>query len=257
MSPVRAIIAKELRVAFVSPIVYVVAAVFLLSFGILSFALVQIAGTVAIRQMQFQGAAAQLNLNDLVFRPLFAWTGVFLFIILLPILTMRLFAEERKLRTFELLMTSPVGIHEIVVGKFLSVYAIFLGLLALTGTVPLVLSRFSSFDWNPVLTGYLALALLGGLFLACGVFASSLTENQIVSVLLSFGILFVLWLFGVLGANLGDSPIGSTLSYLSFGEHFDRLVRGLVETKDLVYYLSGLVLMLFLAHRVVESQRWK
>jgi len=257
MTGVRAIIAKELRVAFVSPIVYVVAAVFLLSFGILSFVLVQIASSVAIRQMQFQQAAAQLNLNDLVFRPLFAWTGVFLFVILLPILTMRVFAEERKMRTFELLMTSPIGVHEIVVGKFLSVYAIFLGLLGLTGTIPLILGQFSSFDWYPVLTGYLALALLGGLFLAAGVFASSLTENQIVAVLLSFGILFILWLLGVLGVNLGDTPLGAVLSFISFGEHFDRLVRGLVETKDLVYYLSGLIFLLFLAHRVVESQRWK
>ena len=257
MSGVRAIVTKELRAAFVSPTVYVVAAVFLLCFGILSFLFVQIAGQVALRQMQMQGAAAQLNLNDLVFRPLFSWTGFFLFVILLPILTMRLFAEEKKLRTFELLMTSPVGVNEIVVGKFLSVFIIFLGLLLLTGVVPLILSAYSSFDWNPVLTGYLALALTGGLFLATGVFASAMTENQIVAVLVSFGILFLAWLLGVAGMSIGETPIGTALSYMSFGEHFDRLIRGLIETKDLVYYASGLILMLFLAHRVVESQRWK
>jgi ABC-2 type transport system permease protein len=257
MSPVRAIVAKELRMAFVSPMVYVVGAVFLLCFGVLSYLFVQIAGTVAIRQMQLQGAAAQLNLNDLVFRPLFSWSAFILLMILLPILTMRLFAEERKLRTFELLMTSPIGVNEIVVGKFLSVFLIFLGLLVLTGVVPLILSAYSSFDWNPVLTGYLALLLTGAMFLATGAFASALTENQIVAVLVSFGILFSLWLVGVAGSSMGDTPLGNTLSYLSFGEHFDRLIRGLVETKDLVYYLCGLVFMLFLAHRVVESQAWK
>lgn len=257
MTPVQAIFTKELRSAFVSPVVYVVGAVFLLCYGVLSYALVQIAGTLALRQMQFQGGAAQLNLNELVLRPTFYWAGFLLLIVVLPILTMRSFAEERKLRTFELLATSPIGINEIVVGKFLSVYAIFLGLLSLTGIVPLILSLFSSFNWNPVFTGYLGLALLGGLYIATGMLASALTENQIVAVLVSFGLLVSFWLTGIIGANLGDTTIGNALSYLSFSEHFDRLVRGLVDTKDLVYFLSSMALMLFLAHRVTESHRWK
>jgi len=256
MTPVRAIVAKELRSAFVSPIVYVVGAVFLLIFGILSYLAVINAGAQAIRVMQLQGGAAQLNLNDLVFRPTFYSTAIILLLVL-PILTMRLFAEERKLRTFELLLTSPVGINEIVVGKFLAIYGIFLGLLALTGIVPLILSFYSSFDWNPVMTGYLGLALIGALFLATGVVASALTENQIVAAFLSFGFLILFWLLGALGTILGDTALGQVISYLSFIEHFDRMVRGLIDTKDLVYYFTGLVFMLFLAHRVVESQRWQ
>ena len=206
--------------------------------------------------MQIQGAAAQLNLNDLVFRPTF-YSAAIVILLVLPILTMRLFAEERKLRTFELLMTSPIRLNEVVIGKFLGAYLIFLGMLALTGIVPLILSVFSSFDWRPVLTGYLGLALMGALFLATGLFASALTENQIVAAFLSFGLLILVWLLGALGSVLGDNPIGNTISYLSFIEHYDRLVRGLVDTKDLIYYVSGMVLMLFLAHRVVESQRWR
>lgn len=256
MTPVQAIIAKELRSHFVSPVVYVVGAVFLLIFGILSYAAVINAGQQAVRLMQLQGAAAQLNLNDLVFRPTFYSTAIVLLLVL-PLLTMRLFAEERKLRTFELLMTSPIRTNEIVVGKFLGVYLIYLGLLGLTGIVPLVLSLFSSFDWHPVLTGYLGLALLGAVFLATGVLASTLTENQIVAAFLGFGLLILIWLCGALGSILGDTPMGRVISYLSYLEHFDRLVRGLVDTKDLVYYGSNLVLMLFLAHRVVESHRWK
>ena len=256
MSPVHAVIAKELRSFFVSPIVYVVSAVFLLIFGVLSYLAVVNAGNQAIRMMQVQGAAAQLNLNDLVFRPTFYSTAIVLLLVL-PLLTMRLFAEEKKLRTFELLMTSPVGVNEIVVGKFLGAYLVYLGLLALTGVVPLILAAYSSFDWKPVLTGYLALALLGALFLATGLLASALTENQIVAAFLSFGLLICIWLLGGLGSILGDTPLGNAISYLSFIEHYDRLVRGLVDTKDLVYYLSGLLLMLFLTHRVVESQRWK
>ncbi|MFM8550723.1 MAG: ABC transporter permease [Nitrospiraceae bacterium] len=256
MTPVGAIVAKELRAYFVSPIVYVVGSVFLLIFGVLSYLAVVNAGAQAVRLMQIQGAAAQLNLNDLVFRPTFYSIAIILLLIL-PLLTMRLFAEERKLRTFELLMTSPIGINEMVVGKFLGAYAIFLGLLGLSGIVPLILSLYSSFDWNPVLTGYLGLALLGALFIATGVLASTLTENQIVAAFLSFGCLILVWLLGGVGTVLGDSPLGNILSYLSFIEHYDRLVRGLVDTKDLIYYASGLTLMLFLAHRVVDSQRWK
>jgi ABC-2 type transport system permease protein len=256
MTPVGAIVAKELRSYFVSPIVYVVSSVFLLIFGVLSYAYVVLAGSQAVRMMQLQGAAAQLNLNDLVFRPTFGSMAIVLLLVL-PLLTMRLFAEERKLRTFELLMTSPIGINEIVFGKFLGAYVIFLGLLGLTGLVPLVLSMYSSFDWNPILTGYLGLALLGALFVAAGVLASALTENQIVAAFLSFGLLLLVWLLGGLGAILGDTPLGNMFSYLSFFEHFDRLVRGLIDTKDLVYFLCSLVLLLFLAHRVVESQRWK
>jgi ABC-2 type transport system permease protein len=256
MTPVQAIIAKELRGYFVSPIVYVVGAVFLLIFGFLSYLYVVFAGAQAIQLMQMQGGPAQINLNDLVFRNLFA-SMRFVLLIVLPILTMRLFAEERKLRTFEFLMTSPIGINEIVAGKFVSVFLVFLGLLSLTGLVPAVLTLFSDFDWNPVFTGYLAMTLLGALFLAVGLFASALTENQIVAAFVSFGLLLTIWLISGLGALLGDTPAGHVVSYISFMEHYDRLVRGLIDTSDLVYFGSGLVLLLFLTHQVVESARWK
>jgi ABC-2 type transport system permease protein len=175
--------------------------------------------------MQMQGAAAQLNLNDLVFRPTFYSMAIVLLLVV-PILTMRVFAEERKLKTFELLMTSPVGINHIVAGKFTAVLLIYAGMLALTGVVPVVLAMFNSFDWAPVFTG-------------------------------CFGLLLSVWLMGALGSLLGDTPAGNAISYLSFIEHYDRLVRGLVDTKDLVYYACGVLFMLFLTHRVVESQRWK
>jgi len=214
------------------------------------------AGAQAIQLMQMQGGMAQINLNDLVFRNLFS-SMRFVLLIILPILTMRLFAEERKLRTFEFLMTSPIGINEIVAGKFVSVLLIFLGLLGLTGLVPTVLMLFSDFDWNPVLSGYLGMALLGALFLSVGVFASAMTENQIVAAFVSFGILLTIWLISGLGGLLGDTTAGRIISYVSFMEHYDRLVRGLIDTSDLVYFGSGLILMLFLTHRIVESARWK
>ena len=255
MTPVQAIIAKELRSYFVSPVVYAVGTVFLLIVGLLAYLYVVFAGAQAIQLTQMQGSA-QINLNDLVFRNLFASVR-FILLIILPILTMRLFAEERKLRTFEFLLTSPIGITEIVAGKFMSVFLVFLGLLGLTGLMPLMLALFSDFDWYPVLTGYLGLVLLGALFLSVGVLASALTENQIVAAFVSIGLLLVLWLLAGLGTLLGDTVIGQAVSYLSFMEHYDHLVRGLVDTKDLVYFFSALALMLFLSHRVVDSARWK
>jgi ABC-2 type transport system permease protein len=248
MPPVQAIIAKELRSYFVSPIVYVVGGVFLLTFGFLAYLYIVFTGAQAIQLMQMQGGAAQINLNDLVFRNLFA-SMRFVLLLVLPILTMRLLAEERKLRTFEFLMTAPVRISDIIVGKFV--------MLLLTMLVPLTLALFSDFDWYPVMTGYLGLALLGGLFLSVGLFASSITENQIVAAFTSFGLLLMCWLLAGLGSLLGDTSAGHIVSYLSFMEHFDHLVRGLIDTKDLIYYVSGTGLMLFLAHRIVDSSRWR
>jgi ABC-2 type transport system permease protein len=256
MTPVGAIVAKELRSYFVSPVVYVVGAVFLLIVGLLAYLYIVFAGAQAIQLMQMQGGQAQINLNDLVFRNLFASVR-FVLLIILPILTMRLFAEERKLRTFEFLMTSPVGLNEIVAGKFMSVFLIFLGLLGLTGLIPLTLSLFSDFDWYPVMTGYLGLALLGALFLGVGLLASALTENQIVAAFVSFGLLLLLWLLAGLGSLLGDTAPGHVISYISFMEHYDHLVRGLVDTKDLVYFATAIILLLFLSHRVIDSTRWR
>jgi ABC-2 type transport system permease protein len=255
MIPVHTIIAKELRSYCVSPVVYVVGAVFLLIVGLLAYLYIVFAGAQAIQLMQMQGQAL-INLNDLVFRNLFSSVR-FILLIILPILTMRLFAEERKLRTFEFLMTSPIGLNEIVTGKFMSVFIVFLGLLGLTGLIPLVLTLFSDFDWYPVLTGYLGLTLLGALFLSIGLLASALTENQIVAAFVSFGLLLVLWLMSGFGSLLGDTTAGQAVSYVSFMEHYDHLVRGLVDTKDLVYFFSAILLMLFLTHRVVDSARWQ
>ena len=257
MTPAQAIAAKELRSAFSSPIVYVVAAVLFLIFGVLSWALVVNAGVVAIQRLQTQGLGASINLNDLVFRPIFYWMAFYVLPLAMPMLTMRVFAEERKLRTFELLMTSPVRINEIVAGKFAAVLAIYLTMLGLTGIVPLTLSAYNSFDWAPIGTGYLGLALLGALFLATGLFASSLTENQIVAAFVSFGIIFLIWLLGLTASLTGDTTAGNVIAYISYSEHYDRLIRGVIDTRDLVYYVCAIGFMLFLTHRIVESQRWK
>ncbi len=171
---------------------------------------------------------------------------------------MRLFAEEKKLRTFELLMTSPVGLNEIVAGKFMSVFLLFLGLLGLTGLIPLTLPLFSDFDWYPVLTGYLGLALLGALFLSVGVLASALTENQIVAAFVSFGLLLFLWLLGRTRIppwrqrRRASSCHTCRLWNITTTWSADSLTR---RTWSILS--AALILMLFLTHRVIDSTRWK
>jgi ABC-2 type transport system permease protein len=178
-------------------------------------------------------------------------------LLVVPILTMRLFAEEKKLKTMELLVTSPVTITDIVVGKFVAVLTVFAGMLALSAVAPVALAPFAEFRWPPILTAYLGVLLMGGLFLSAGLLGSSLTENQIIAVILSFGALLLFWLFGWAGQVFAGTALGKVLSYLSPLDHFEQLVKGLVETKDLVYFVAGIVFTLFLTHRVIESQRWR
>lgn len=256
MNPVQTIVAKELRSYFVSPVVYVIGAIFLAMVGLLAYSTVASASNQALRLMQIQNTYAQLNLNELLFRPLFRSMNLIL-IIVIPLLTMRLFAEERKLRTFELLLTSPIGINEIVSGKFMSVLVIYSGMLSLTTLIPITLSAYATFDWRPVYLGYFALLLQGGLMLGIGVLASSLTENQIIAAFLSFGMILALWMTGALSTAMGETPLGHILAYLSFTEHFERLIRGLLNLKDVLYYLSGMAFMWFATHQVIDSYRWK
>src|SRR5690606_963549 len=135
---------------------------------------------------------------------------------------------------------SPIGVNEIVSGKFMSVLILYASLLSLTGLIPVTLSAYATFDWQPIYLGYAALFLQGALMLAMGLFASALTENQIIAAFLSFGFILGIWMLGALGTIVGDTPLGQVLSYISFTEHFERLIRGLLNLKDILYYLSGI-----------------
>lgn len=251
-----AIAGKELRILFTSPMAYVVTAVFILITGYLYYNIVLFASTQSMQIMRVQGALPQINLNDLVFRPTFHNMAVIL-MLTLPLITMRLLAEEKKIKTIELLMTSPVPIFAIVMGKFLAAMTVFTLMLFLTGYMPLLMWYYGSIQWMPILAGYIGIWLLGGVFIAVGLTASSLTENQIIASFLGFGAVLILWLIGWLSQGMADSPLGPFLTYLSIGEHTENFIKGMIDTDDLVYQGSLIVLGLFITHRVLESQRWK
>jgi ABC-2 type transport system permease protein len=210
----------------------------------------------SMQMLRLQGNLPDVNLNQLVLRPAFANMAVVMLLVV-PILTMRLLAEEKKLKTMELLLTSPLTITDIVVGKFVAAFLVFAGMLALTALGAAALGTIADLRWAPIATAYLGALLLGGLFLSIGLLASGLTENQVIAVALSFGFLLVIWLFDWVGQLAGESPFGRMVSYLSPLGHFDNLVKGLVDSKDLVYFGTAVIFSLFLTHRVLESQRWR
>jgi ABC-2 type transport system permease protein len=256
MSPVGAIARKEIRSYFVSPIASVIASVFLLIMGGFTYLFILTTSNRSLQMLRVQGNLPDLNINELVFRSMFHDMAVVMLLVI-PILTMRLFAEEQKLKTMELLLTSPLTVTDIVLGKFLGVLTVFAGILGLSAVAPLALAPFADFRWAPIFTGYLGALLLGGLFLSAGLLASGLTENQIIAVILSFGALLLFWILGWAGQLLSESALGKILFYLSPIDHFENLVKGLVETKDLVYFVTGIAFTLFLTHRVIDSRRWR
>jgi len=185
----------------------------------------------------------------------FMGIGSVLLLLLASVLTMRLLAEERKMGTAELLLTAPVRDSEIVVGKFLGSLGILAVMLVLTFYYPVLLMWFGDPDLGPIATGYLGLFLLGCASLAVGLFASSLTSNQIVAAVVAGGILFALWFLGWTTDFLPEG-LGKVIGYMSLSYYFSDFTRGVIDTRAVVYYLSIMGLFLFLTVRSLENSRW-
>ena len=181
--------------------------------------------------------------------------GSLLLLLLIAVLTMRLLAEEKKLGTIELLLTAPVRDSEIVLGKFFGSLGIIMVMLVLTFYYPILLMVFGSPDIGPIVAGYLGLFLLSCASLAIGIFASSLTSNQIVAAVVTGGILFGLWFVGS-AADYLPSAMGDIIDYFSLSSYFPDFMTGIIDTRGVVYYLSVTALFLFLAIRSLENSRW-
>lgn len=255
MKNVAFIAKKEIRAYFHSPIAYVVIAVFLLLSGYFFYNSVVWFSQYAMEASQNPYYAQQLNINQMVFGPLFHNMSIILLLVM-PLLTMRLLAEEKKAGTEELLFTSPVSVVEIILGKFLGALFVLLVMLLLTGIPAALTFAYGNPQLGPVLVGYLGLFLLGAAFIALGLFYSALTENQIIAAVLAFGTLLLFLVLNWASSSAGGVWRG-VLNYLSFSQHFDGLTQGLVDTQDLVFYLSFAFFGLFLTHSVIQSRRWR
>ena len=250
-----AVFKKEMRLYFVSPIAYAVFAIFTLISGWFFYNVFAFYTLVSMQAAFNPMMARDLSVTEGVIRPLFQNISVIM-LLMMPILTMRLFAEEKKSGTIELLLTYPVRDGEVLVGKYLAALTIFLGMLALTAVYPALVLWTAGLEWGPLLTGYLGLILQGGAFIAVGILISSLTENQIVAAVATFGTLLIFWVISW-AADSAGAAFGRILSHLSLTEHFESFAKGVLDTKDVIYYLNLTILSLFLTLRSLEAKRWR
>jgi ABC-2 type transport system permease protein len=255
MKAVWVIAKKELRAYFTSPIAYVIMTVFLVLVGFFFYSLLLWFNAQSMQAAQNPYYAQQMNINQMVFGPLFNNISIIL-LLMLPLLTMRLFAEEKKIGTEELLMTSPITVGQVIAGKFLASFLVLASMLALTGLLAVFPFLYGNPELAPILNGYLGLLLMGGAFLAIGIFFSSLTENQIVAAILTFGALLLFWILNWASSS-ASGFWKDVLNYVSFFQHFDNATQGILDTSDLIYYASFAFFGLFLTHSVIQSRRWR
>jgi len=245
---------KELKSYFASWVGYVVIAFFAVIFGYFFYVATAIFVNQSF-QSQMMGRGFPMDMNEWVIRPLMMNVSVIgLFVI--PMITMRLFAEEKRSGTIELLMTSPVRDAEIVLGKWLAAWTFYACVLAFSALDLAFLFIYGQPDWKPILVAYLGLLLQGGCLLAFGTFISSLTRNQIIAAGGTFAACLLLWVFEWVTAY-ETSSWARVVSYLSVLTHFEPFAKGLLDTKDVVFYVSAIFLGLFLTVRSMESLRWR
>jgi ABC-2 type transport system permease protein len=250
---VLAIAGKELRSYFASPMGYILVGLFALLFGM--FFRVYLTGFAEQSQRMAMGGGGNLNVNDFMIRGVLHNVAIIILFIM-PMVTMRTYAEEKRSGTMELLLTSPVTDLQIILGKFLGAMGLFVAMLLVTAIDIAILFRLGNPELKPVLAGYLGLLLLGGCFLSVGLLISSLTKNQIVAGVMTFGVFLMLWIINWFSDSAG--PVGREIvQFLSITEHLDDFTKGIIDTKHLVYYVSFIAFGLFLTARSVDTERWR
>jgi ABC-2 type transport system permease protein len=245
---------KELRSYFASPIAYLLLAMFAIVFGFFFWNALGYF-VYAGMEAQMRGAMFPLNVNEQVIRPLVSNVSV-IGLFLIPMISMRLFAEEKRSGTIELLATSPIRDSEVIVGKWLAALILYGAMLSLTAINFAWLFRYGNPDWKPLLVAYLGLLLQAGALLAIGTFISTLTRNQIIAGGATFGICLLLWVLEWV-SGYDSATYARVMAYLSVLTHFESFAKGLLSIKDAVYYVSAILLGLFLTARSMESLRWR
>jgi ABC-2 type transport system permease protein len=227
---------RELGSYFNSPIAYIVITVFLLISGYLYFSQVFLVGEATLRDF--------FGITPLIF------------IFFGPAVTMRLLAEEKRTGTLEVLVTMPVTDWHVVLGKFFAALAVIMVAILLTLAYPVTLSSFGDLDWGAVVGGYLGLVLLAGAYVAIGVMTSSWTRDQVVSFIIAFGITFSLYLLGKM-VPLMPSGLAPIVEYMTLDSHFNNIAKGVIDSRDVIYYVSLIGACLFLATQSLDSRRWR
>jgi ABC-2 type transport system permease protein len=250
---------REIGSFFYSPIFYIVTAVFLVLYSFLFFAILfefnEFSLQAAAQAEAIKKAGISINANERVIVPSLGNMNIILLFII-PLITMRSFAEERKNKTFSLLLSSPVHLSGIVAGKFLACLAVVAFMILLSSYSIIFIGVVGQPELGPIFSGYLGTLLMMGCYIAMGVFASSLTDNQIVAAVIGFGLALLMWLLELLIQD-PDSGIGIILEKISLRSHLDPFLNGILDTKDIFFYLSFMVFVLFVTHQVLDSRRWR
>ena len=255
MNSVRNILAiagKELRSYFASPIAYVIIGLFALLFSLFFNAYLRL---FVERSSGMMGMGGASNINQDMIRYVLMNSAVIILFVM-PMITMRTYAEEKRSGTIELLLTSPLSDLEIIIGKFIGAMGLYCAMLTVTVLYVAVLFKFGNPEWRPVVAGYFGLLLLGGCFISVGLLISSLTRNQIVAGIITFAVFLMLWIINWTADQSGPT-MRAVLNHLSIIDHFDDFARGIIDTKHVVYYLSLTTFGLFLTAKSVDSERWR
>lgn len=248
---------RELASFFCSPIAYVILTAWTVLMGIFYSGSFLTYAAISMQLARNPQAAAQYNITPTsgILEPVFSSVTVILLFVA-PLLTMRLFSEEKKQGTMELMLTFPLRNGQMFAGKYLSVLSIYLVMLAITLVYPLILSAFVRVEWGIVSAAYLGMLLTGMAFLSVGLLASSWTSNQIVAAMVAFMVLLATFLMDFLAAS-ASAPVAAVLRHLSIGMHLRNFIRGIIDTRDIIYLLNINILCGFLALRSLEYYRWR
>jgi ABC-2 type transport system permease protein len=254
MRNVLTICRKELKSYFASPIAYLLMALFGLIFGFFFYSATAYFVMQGMRS-QMMGGGRPMSVNEFVISPLLGNASV-VGLFLIPLISMRLFAEEKRTGTIELLMTSPVRDWEVILGKWLGAMVMYLCVIGVAALNIALLFIWGRPDWRPILTGFLGLILQGGCVLAIGTFISTTTRNQIIAGAATFAICLLLWVLSWV-SSYNEAPWASAVAYCSILTHFEPFSKGIIDTKDLVFYISAIFFGLFLTSRSLDSLRWR
>jgi len=247
MGNLLALTSREWKALWYSPIAYAVGACFLLLQGWVFWLLVAVLNDPRVdpswkmSQFFFGGT-------------LFFWLSV---LMIAPLLTMRAFSEEKRTGTIEVLLSAPVDDWQVVLAKFLGAWLSYCTLWALTTVFFVMLRRFTPLDWGPILSGYLGTWLLGAALIAVGVWASSVTRNQVIAAVMGFVLMLLLFSVGLLDMFVTDTDVRRLVNYLSLLEHFQNFSKGILDSRPIVCYVSLTVIALFLTVRTLASPRWR
>jgi ABC-2 type transport system permease protein len=245
---------KELKSYFASPIAYGLMAFFALISGYFFYVYVVLFVSRGM-ESQMMGRPQPMDMNEWVIRPILMNVSV-IGLFLIPMITMRLFAEEKRSGTIELLVTSPIRDMEIILGKWLAAWTLYASIIGISAVTMLLLFVYGKPDWKPILVGYLGLLLQGGCLLAIGTFISNTSKNQIIAGTGTFAISLLLWVLDWMSAY-DTSAWAKVIGYCSVVTHFEPFAKGVIDSKDVIFYVSTIFLGLFLTARSMESLRWR